>query len=517
MLTNDPNLILIKSITALYLNRLVAEANGKLETVLTKILPEIRMPVENIGDGSDGEIANSLRSTMEWLKGLPSDIVVSEVDLIERVRMNCAFGSEYIDVLQRTISHSDDDYENSTRIRSIVSELQHALRNHEVGVMVRKAHKEINFNDGGLDIEDFLSRMDEGIKDFKKTTEAEHEGFGGRLSTEDPNSVVEVMERTQEMHSTEGSLRTGLKGLNRLLGGVGHSRGEQFNYGALTHNYKSGILLDYCRWFTTLNEPYLFDKNKKPLILRISFENRLEQDLPILYKSLWEAEHQKKCDIRTIDAGEAARYVISKFTAKGWNFEALCFDPNNFDVWDLVDLLASYEAKGYEIGGVIIDYPELITKKASGNRRQDENITYTFEVLRNHCFPRNITQITAHQLSTEAQKLAREGTSNFAKKVATGSYYMNCQSLATKLDGECILHIHPLGDDFYLTFARGKHRGGDQTPVKHRSFAYKFQKFGGIVDDVDEDEDRCLYTFSGVDGGEGGMTEHNGAKIDDDW
>lgn len=522
MITDSPNLILVKAITAVFVDRALPEQNGKLEQVIDKSLKDLRLPADTLGDGSEGEIARALRNTLDWLRTLPVNTKVGRVDLIERIRVNCSYNSEYVDSLDRLLVLEEDPYANAERVKGIVSELQFALRNASFAKLFMDANKKINFTQEITNIKDFVSGFSDDLRTFENAEDGEKPGFHGKLSTEDLGSVVEVMRNTQELRSHEGCLKTGLTGLNKMLGGFGYTRGELFNYGALTHNYKSGILLDHCRWFCTLNEPHLLDKNKKPMILRISFENRLEQDLPIIYKSLWEAEHKKKIDIADIDVEEAAKYVVDRMSRMGYAFEILCYDPNNIDIWDVLDIMNAYEAQGYEIAAVVIDYPEKITKKKKGagsNQRQDEVIVHTFEVLRNHCHPRGITQITAHQLSTKAQEMAREGTSNFAQKVATGSYYMNCNSLATILDGECVLHIHKIGDEAFLTFARGKHRGGEETYMKHRNFAYKFEEFGGIVDDINEPESKALYSFAGIDGGqaEEGTSSFNGMKTEDDW
>lgn len=522
MLNNNPVLILIKAIVAVYINRQLPSPIGKLDRTLENVDRLVVTPKDVVGEGSDGEVAQALNATLHWVKALPQDTALAKMDLTERVRINCSFESDYVGSLDRLLEIDDDSYKNALRVKGIISEIENELRELEFKDFFKEANRQVNFSQKRLDITEFSKGFFDKLKEFEGASgDGEKPGFGGKLSTENRDTVKDVLDNAVSLRSTEGGLITGLKGLNLMLGGQ-HIRGEQFNFGALTHNYKTGILLDYCRWLCMHNEPFMYDKNKKPLILRFSFENKPEQDIPILYKSLWEAEHQKKVDFAEIDSDEATDYIIERLTSRGYNFEMLCYDPNSFDIWDLIDILHGYEAKGYELHAIVVDYPELITKKRAGatsTKRSDEVITYTFEVLRNHCFNRGITQITAHQLSTEAQKLAREGTAGFAKKVATGSYYMGAQSLATKLDGECILHIHRIGDESYLTFARGKHRGGEETPLKHRSFAYRFEKYGGIVDDLHEEgiHGKAMYSFAGIDGGAGEVQEQGNMVIDTDW
>ena len=122
---------------------------------------------------------------------------------------------------------------------------------------------------------------------------------------------------------------------------------------------------------------------------------------------------------------------------------------------------------------------------------------------------------TAHQLSSDAQRLAREGTADFVGKVAGGGFYQNCQSLHNKLDCEVVMHIHKQGDESYLTFAIGKLRGSSGLDPKRTRWAYKFQQYGGIVDDVNDLKSKALYSIPGSGVSAGGMSAMSDA--DEMW
>jgi len=497
---DNPNIALIKSIVALYINSNTSNPSPKVPIVVEEVLEAVRT---SKNQSSEEEITGGLITTLEYLQYVGDAKKISSNEIIERIKLNCHHRNDYVITIENLLVLSDVESENREKVDMIISEIYFGMRKTAISKLIRKANRDLSFEDG-LDLNGFSQELTEKLRAFESgvTEKGEKEGFAGRLSTNDPDSVIETFKKSIELNSTEGMLITGSKGLNKMWGG-GHRRGGQYNYGACTGNYKTGILMDYCKWIPMYNTPNLIDKTKKPMVLRISFENKPEQDLPILYESMYEAEYKIKVKKGDIDPKEATKYVMEKLTKNGWTFEMLCYDPNTFDIWDLIDILLAYEDEGYEIAALIVDYPELITKKQrKGNvMRQDAYITYTFEVLRNHCFPRGITQFVAHQHSTEAQKIKRENPIGYVQQVANGSYYMNCQSLATKVDADCAMNIVVMGERKFLMFGRGKDRFNNSTPEKHKHPIIEFKRFGGIVADVNTEDDHSIYSFAGIDGG----------------
>lgn len=508
MFLTDPNLILTKSVVAIYLNGIIEEKMDKVANTVNRIIQDLKLPENVLGEGSEGDVSRSLKLTYEWLKR--SKIKeISEEDVIARIRMNCAYKSEYIEVVKDLINTPKDKENLTKRLNSINSELQHELDRQTVADMFRKANRELNMGQENVDLSNFVNEFVDKTRDVMGDLgDSDHEGLAGQMDFSKLDEVEEFFERSKDIVSEVGVMRTGYQGLNKLLGVGGIQPGFMYCFPALSHNYKTGILLDISRQIPMYNKPNLTDPDKKPLVYRISFENKIEQDLPEIYRSIYEAENQVQIQTADIKAKEAAQYVSKKLTDNGWHFIMECYDPNNFDVWNLIDRLNYFESQGYEVKLCVVDYLELITR-ANSNSRKDQAITYGYEVLRNHCFPRGIAVVTAHQLSTEAQKLAREGTAGFAAKCASGGYYQNCQSLHNKLDCEVVMHIHKQGDDSFLTFARGKHRGGAQTPIKDRTFAMKFQQYGGLCDDVLSKKSTAVYNLSGASGAPLGSAEED--------
>lgn len=533
MNTDNPVLLLVRSVVATYINRHLEEPNGKLGFIIKETLETIKLPDSSTDTGGDGDIAYALKSTMEWLNYADPETTINKIDIIERVRINCSFDTEYVESLDRQLTLADTDEENTARVQTIISELKFALRDLKIGARIKNANRDINFKRGEhINIQEYLQNLQDDLKEYENemSTGADKEGFAGRLSTEDLDTVITALEKTKVARSADGALRTGLKALNRAWGNIGILRGEQLVVGGLSGCYKSGALIDFCRWFCLHNKPAPkitsdVKKPKKPIVVRFSFENQLEQDTPIIYRTLWEPEHQQKLDMADIDPMEAGKYIVDKLGANGIAFEILSYDPNAYDVWDLIDDLNKYEAAGYEIYGIIVDYPKLICqgKVRGGGRRQtrmDELISYTFEVMRNHCYNKYITQVTAHQLSTDAVKIKREMKSpGFIKKIAPDSYFEDCNGLKRKVDKELFVDIYDAENgDRYLCMSVGKDRSNEDIPYKWKNFFYKFEEFGGIVDDlhVEAPEGNALYSLANIENADTTNAGTGGMIIEDD-
>ena len=98
------------------------------------------------------------------------------------------------------------------------------------------------------------------------------------LDFSDKESLEATIIKVQDLSEDKGKFITGWKSMNKMLNG-GFRRGEQWVISALQHNYKSGLMQSLFVQFCTLNKPVLIDPNKKPLIVYISFEDDMFENL----------------------------------------------------------------------------------------------------------------------------------------------------------------------------------------------------------------------------------------------
>ena len=340
-----------------------------------------------------------------------------------------------------------------------------------------------------------------GITELQSSSNRETAGLVGSIDFEDETSIQEALYQGVSLVTEEGMLNTGFIGLNEALGG-GISRGYYYDIAGLTHHYKSGHLLDLTLNVPMFNVPWLWDKSKRPLILRFSFENTVDLDGTFLYQKLYAIQHKELIPVKEIDIGVAKKSLKEHFNQNGYSAQILHYDPSSFCVYDLFLILKHYIEKGYEIHFLVLDYPHLFAHNTFGETMESK-IKNTVEMIRNFCYSRGITVAAGHQLNTEAQSLATEHKALFTQKVVGNGYTMGCKSLATKFDIEMVSHIVKHFDGkSYLTLSKGKHRGCTSVPESKKHFAYMFEDYG-IVPDYGETS-RALKSLPSVIGADMG-------------
>lgn len=494
------NLILVKGIIAKFLNRTLAQPMSHVGAIIEESV-DLGVPKNFtlLGDAGEGEIITAMHQTLSWLDEVDSKTVIKREDILSTVKMNVGFESQYVDAVLDAIPSDIDQKDEDERKRIIgvvLSELKFYIKKKKMLKRLKDAQRDLtteNSSDGANSIVNILT---EELKSETTDLDGKPAGFVGEFNSEDEKSVEDVFESTKSMNTDEGTLRLPLKALGRGIGNIWFRRGDMVCVKARSNNYKSGGLLDITKWLPAYNKPLLKDENKKPLILRISFENTPEQDALTLYKSIMEHKLKKKIHPASIDPSKAAKEMVKYFSQNGYRVAIVCFDPNKFDVWKLIEVINYYESSGYELHAVVCDYLEVIAK-ATRNQRPDTAITSAFEIVRNNCMPKRITFFTAHQLNTASGEVLNEvGSAAFPRKVAQsgGLYDHNCRSLIQKLDIEIVLHIHLQGEEKYLGWGIGKLREREACE-KHKYFWYKFQKYGGIVPE-EGDDDLAIYSLS---------------------
>lgn len=502
-------LTLVKVISALFFDRIATDDVAEVRDEVRDTLSTIKIDHRSSGIGNEEGMVEALKHTAEWMMEADDEVRFSRDNIVQRLTMNVNGDNYYISFIHDILDDKIGQEDARQRVVEILSELRYDAKQNQIRKLILDANKALNF--GGSDVDPAKYAMDLTIKlnEHAQAGKGQAPGLIGLLNFDNETEIEAALARTADGYSTEGILKTGFVGWDMSTGCGGYRRGEFINHAGLTHMYKSGKLLDDALFIPQFNEPYMWDDNKKPLIVRISFENTIQQDVGNLYKKLFEIKNQKRLDRAEINLMKAKKEIIRHFGQNGYHFRLYSFDPNNFCIYDLFNLFQKLIQEGYEIHLADIDYLGLITHNTPGDRL-DTKIQRTIEMTRNFCYPKGITVSNAHQLSTQAQELARENPNTFTKKVNSGGYYMDCKSFHTKLDLEYVQHIidHVDGNR-YLMVSRGKHRGGEDTPMTHCHFVYKFQEFGGIVPDYDNPEllMRKLPSTNNVDDlfGEGGL------------
>ena len=278
-------------------------------------------------------------------------------------------------------------------------------------------------------------------------------------------------------------LSTHLQGLNDMCNG-GFRRGEFIMTSALPHMNKTGFGLDVFEGVARFNEPYLFDVKKKPLLLRISFEDDVEMNFNHLFKHMWERENNEIATTADKDPEAIAEYVMKRMTETGWHVHMHKVDPSMWTIFDVFAFVRELEADGYEVAMCMLDYMRKMPTTGCMQGVAGFDVRDMARRSRNFFNSRKTTFYTPHQVSTQGKEISRMTPNGFVKMLPNGGFYDGCKSLDAEIDLEIFQHIEQLNGHKYLTLQRGKHRNAPQIPEDKKYIVYAFNDIAGIPPDI---------------------------------
>jgi len=476
---------LLKIIAILYYNNKSGEHNDNLTEEINEYLKNVKVdPRCMMGLDGTSNVAESLRYTAEWMLNV-TDARFDKELIISRLITNLQGNTDYIDSANILLNESLTEEESKKKVINLMLEIRFDKKKNELKTMIAKYNAIVNFNTDYWELKNIVVELMTKLEEIQAVGKDEVPGLVGEVDFTQVDFIEKALTKGVELNDVEGMLNTGNQYLNYTSGG-GLKRGYLINFGALTHHYKTGLLIDMSINIPKYNNPWMWNSIKKPLILRISFETTIDQDIITIYKKLYECEFKKKYEATEINIDEASNFLKEYFQQNGYTFRILNYNPNEFCIYDLFNVLNKYINAGYEIHAVICDYLELITDNTFAERK-DTKITKTYEMVRNYCYPKGITFITGAQLDTKAQEKFNFNKITYLNEIVDGGYYRDCKSLHHKLDLEYLLCVvkHSNGNS-YLGMAMGKNRGiGIISPSEKKAY-YQFQEIGGIVPDVND-------------------------------
>ena len=299
----------------------------------------------------------------------------------------------------------------------------------------------------------------------------------------DPQSLARAM-RSYRENGQAHVIKPGWQGMSRALGKAkGFLRGEMICFGGLSHQYKSGMLLDAFRWCCRYGD-YTVQPGYKPAVLFISLENEATTNAWTLIKSAYVNIFRKPVPDGVTD-DELVAEVSKFYNERGVTAIMTRFDEN-FSLRDFMTLHAKWEQKGYEICAALIDYLTIMKVDLTGGINPVKAIENSAQGLYNYCKRHRITLFTAVQLDTETARLKDSGAVNIVKKFSKANI-ADCRGIFNVVDVMFFLNIENNTEGTpYLTIMLKKHRGAESVSDYDAYFAMRFQPDEiGIPDDVD--------------------------------
>lgn len=382
---------------------------------------------------------------------------------------------------------TNKDMISNDLLNMIEKRLRNLVTWHRCNKQIRKTFGYIN--NISLDLDDDKTNtyfnkvinMSRDIESSIRNIQSKNNLYIERIISSERSTIKKAFLQYKERNVT-GSIKTGLQGLNRMCGGrESFKLGESVMFCALTHNFKSMMLLSIARWIKEYNS---FDKKdgKKPLVLFISLENEAHENLLLWYKQIY---HTLTNDVDIIS--ESVEEVIDKiynyFAESDITFVIDRYLPGEFGYDELVNLINDFEDKGYYIICTIIDYLSQMKKEADSNKVGNYLlIKNLFNSTCNFLKSKGILFYTVHQLNRGASEIVSSGVPYPIKRF-TENHLSDAIDVGREVDMIIFLHIEKnhLGEP-YLTMKWYKHRYVNDTKEIDKFCCYKFSEVG-IIDD----------------------------------
>lgn len=254
----------------------------------------------------------------------------------------------------------------------------------------------------------------------------------------------------------------------------------------VTHN--SLTLLKFARWQVTLNKAP--EEFKNPTCIIYSLENETPQNMMQLFHELWINKY-KEVPPQNISEEHIINFCYDEFSAHGWR---LIIDRRlgaEFGFPELVGNFEQYISMGFTPLMCVIDYMNMMRKGRGGDDIADGNHLLVRELytnVRNYLSSHNCTLVTAHQLNRKAAEAARLNPLGAVKRFGID---MLADATDPQREVDTAIYQHKEFDAAgraWLTWKLDKNRYVNDTPDKHKYFAYQFRGPLGILDDIDGED-----------------------------
>ena len=482
----NSKLLLIKAITLLYRESVLNSPNGSSGTLVAEVISLIPIPEDTMDLNTGRDIIINLRTTALWLAESVNERH-ERATVLQRIRVNVSNDDSLYDAFITGIDGAAENEDaNKNACIAIKKELRNYVKQIRVKEIISKASHRARFEESSIDWKSFVKDVTGQLEPYIGSDADEiSPAHVDSVNLSDAVGVKRVLAAAMSEISDSGILQTQWQGVNRMMGDyMGMRRGDFVVVGALQHNFKTGFTLGIAKGWALYNKAVPDVPGKKPMIMHISVENNLTDNLLWLYTSLKENETGQPCSTTDVDLDAVTAYVSARMAEQGYAFHMARYNPSDFTYHDLFDLIMKFEAEGYEIHAMVFDYLNMISKKGCNGGANGADIRDLFRRVRNFTSPRRILFVTPHQLSPDAKFLLRQGVDNFVKEVANKGYWDSCKAIDQEVDLELIIHIEKRNGKSYLCVQRGKHRKVSITPEEHLYCVLPFAPVGGIVDDV---------------------------------
>lgn len=282
----------------------------------------------------------------------------------------------------------------------------------------------------------------------------------------------------------EPGYRLGIQQFGKMFGAAGGPLPGYFvGFAALSHHYKSGILMDFCRWIAQYNIPKK-KTNKPAVIIFISFENEIYENMMMWFSSAYYNTFHKK-PVGLTDE-EITSTIVQLYKKNGFELQVYRENGDSFGYEQWLKLHKKW-MKTHEIVASFTDYIGKMDYIGSGSLNPADAFQEMVGKIKNFGAHHNFANFSGFQLNGAAEELVSSKIPNSVKR-------MNASHLATskgaKREMDVLIYLvieeNHMGQKF-LTAWLDKLKYGSMPPEKDRYAAIPFPndpELLGLVDDI---------------------------------
>jgi hypothetical protein len=476
----DEKLLLVKVITLLYRE---SHQRNRVDTstdLVRTALENITLPTISTADNTYVDTIRALKATALEMCNNPTDTIYDKTSLLQSLKLMCVGNDVIYNALEQGI---EPDLEEKAITRT-VNNIKHSVSNYfkekKIESILNKAAHEFRLERHKIkDTNAYISNIVAQLEPLQITSTSKDLAIVSDIDIGDDSAMNAIFNDVKTSNNGVGVMRTGWQAVNDMLQG-GFRRGEFIMISALQHKYKTGLTLSLFEQVAMFNKPHMLDPAKKPLLLRISFEDDLNSNMQFMYQYLKYNETDTPVNVKNVDPKVMSNYVRDTLKINGYHIKMLRVDPSQWTYKNICNKVMELEAQGYEIHMLMLDYLAMVPTTGCTVGPMGTDLQDMVRRVRNFCSPRKICCITPQQFSNEAKQLIRNGIpeDRFVKEVAGKGYFAICKSLDREIDVELNLHIFKFKGNSYLTLQLGKHRLPTIVDESKKYLLYEFPKYG---------------------------------------
>lgn len=415
-------------------------------------------------------------SLMEYLHNYTSRPVEERLNknaILKEVKFICRT-NEYL--YEAFVDQMDDldEKENTLAIIALKGNLHAHINDKKIANRLNKAairymYERHTIKDMGAFFNEFIT----DLRDLTKGNDGEIKGRIRGVRSTDEDSFIEVLDDASDTDTGVTGIKFGWQWFEKMFGHLG--RGDFFNVSALPNNYKSGLLLSLFGQAPIYTKPVMKDPNKKPAVVFWSFEDSIEKKLNLLYRARKFNDGERVTNINATTSKEKYDYLRKVFGVNGYEFIMEEFNPKELTFMDLFDHYNRYEAEGFEIHLLTIDYLLKMPTTGCDNSMVGNDVVDLYERMKAFLSSKGCAYLNAHQLGPGAKRLLSEGIieSSFVKQLVGKGFYDKSSKVNQIFDKEVFTHKITHEGKSYLSVGWGKLRDG-VTPDNAKYFLLPF-------------------------------------------